>query len=166
VNNFADLRMVPPTPGMLQQQLEQFDEKHESGHIRLRHDVRQLERDVEEVKRQVELIALAQAQAAAKPVDLETVRVSPKFAAAIITAVLTIVASDVGSVWVLRSDLRDMGTKMDGVSRFQTSQIDALQKSYESVLREQAMERVRLEETRNALSKIEGLLTNVRGARK
>lgn len=87
------------------------------------------------------------------------------------------VASATGAVWTMNmtqraamlsmaSDVRDIKTTMDGLTRYQGSQIDTLRRDYDTMLREQALQRVRLEETRNSLAKIEGLLTNVAGIKK
>lgn len=72
----------------------------------------------------------------------------------IVTATLT--AS--GVVWAersgqqeLRSDVRDIKTAMDGFTRYQNSMTDDLR-------REQALQKIRLEETRNALAELKGYL--------
>jgi len=78
-------------------------------------------------------------------------------------------ASATASVWAMNmnqraamlamaSDVRDIKTTMDGLTRYQGSQIDALRRDYDDLRREHALQKVRLEETRNTLAEVKGFL--------
>jgi len=153
------LHMVPPSSGMLQQHIELVDQKHEDGHVRLRQDVRALEVKFDALEsRHNALEALAERRAA-KPVDLEDVRVSWKMAASMIAAIVGLAASQWAAMGIMRSDLNDIKASWTTSMDSQAAKIDALQKAYTTMLQEQALERVRLEETRRDLAKTEGLMT-------
>ena len=66
----------------------------------------------------------------------------------------------------IRSDMRDIKTTMDDLTRYQSAQIDAVRRDYEDLRREQALQKIRLEETRNTLAELKGFLTasGIKGA--
>jgi hypothetical protein len=146
------LHMVPPSSGLLQAHIAQVDEKHEDGHKRLREDVRALEIELHTLKTAHDDLVQRVAQQAAKPVDLEDVRVSWKMAASIIIALITLA----GSQWAAWSDIK---TTVATTIESQSSRLQVQADKVDALSREQALERVRMEETRRDLAKIEGLMT-------
>jgi hypothetical protein len=68
----------------------------------------------------------------------------------------------------LRSDVRDIKTTMEGSVRYQGSQIESLQKAHEELVRKEALDAVRIEETRVIIAEIKGYMngTGIKGVSK
>lgn len=58
----------------------------------------------------------------------------------------------------IRSDMRDIKTTMEGLKSFQASQIESLQRENEDLKRKEALDAVRLEETRVLVAEIKGFM--------
>lgn len=80
------------------------------------------------------------------------------------------IAATTGAYWLsnfqvrnemtgMRSDMRDIKTTMDGMIKYQASQIEALQHKSEDLERKEALDAVRVEETRVIVAEIKGFMT-------
>lgn len=59
----------------------------------------------------------------------------------------------------IRSDMRDIKTTMDGLRSFQASQIDTLRLENDDLKHKEALDAVRIEETRVIVAEIKGFMT-------
>lgn len=59
----------------------------------------------------------------------------------------------------MRSDVRDIKTTMEGMIKYQASQIEALQRKSDDLERKEALDAVRVEETRVIVAEIKGFMT-------
>ena len=58
-----------------------------------------------------------------------------------------------------RSDMRDLKTTLDGFVKYQGAQMDAFQREQEDLKRKEALDAVRIEETRVIVAEIKGFMT-------
>jgi len=87
-------------------------EQAEQGHKRLREDYREIEERLVKVENLIgEHTYTIGALKTASP-DLSRMTLTPGIVVGIITAVVSIVAGQVASTWGIRSDVRDITTKM------------------------------------------------------
>ena len=113
-----------PVPSGWREVLHQIDENHTQAHERLRLDFRGLQATVESNYRyfdNMHKLHFASISAlGAKvdtPVDATKLMVSTRVVVGIVTAVLVIVGSAWASTWGLRSDVRDILTRMEAQQR-------------------------------------------------
>jgi len=66
----------------------------------------------------------------------------------------------------VRSDVRDIKTSLDGVTKQQGIEIEQLRRDYDGLKAQQELQRVRFEETRNTLAEIRGFMSGMKGAPK
>lgn len=128
--------------------LDATDQKHSEAHKRLRDDFRQLEERVEEMYRLLNDANLANKQRihdlANTPVDATKLIMTPKVVVSIVGTALLVS----GSMWAfntgMRSDVRDILTRMDAqriamesAVKFQDMQTTAIKVSVDEVRRRQ-----------------------------
>ncbi len=113
---------------LILQMVAQNDDKHESGHKRLRHDWRELEERIEKTEATLaqhenRLVAMATA-----PHDLSKLSLSPGMVASIVIGIMSIVGGQLASTWGLRSDIALLNQRMSNQSEVdkgsQTMQIE------------------------------------------
>jgi len=88
----------------------------------------------------------------------------------LVVIIVSSVMAASGAVWAqnvyqrqemlgLRSDVRDIKTTMEALKTYQGSQIETLQKAHDDLVRKEALDAVRIEETRVIIAEIKGFMT-------
>lgn len=134
-DRFSDQREAMPTTGTLLQMVTQNDEKHDEGHGRLRTDYRALEHRVTELEATAHDHGLQLAQMRATPVEASKLTFSTGVVFSIIATVVTLSAGQWASTYGLRSDVRDIITRMDAMRALDESRAH-LQEERAATLRE------------------------------
>ena len=157
--------MLPTTLEGCLQLIEQIDEKHSDGHSRLRAELANLADKVEsnftyhsEREGQVRQKVTTLAAKLDTPIDATRLVLTPKIVAVIVTFAVTIA----GGVWAstsgLRSDVRDILTRMDAQQQaaranadVQKVTADALKTAVEDMRRRQELQQYEIQNLKEAI---------------
>lgn len=125
---------MPPTLGLLQQQIDQHRTDAEEGHGRLRSDFRSLEKRVialeaNRVGDSAQLQVLS--SRVNQPVEVSSLRFTPTM----VIGTIAICASIIGSATWLRSDVQNLSDQLTTQTKLQDERMQALKTSVDAVQR-------------------------------
>jgi hypothetical protein len=136
--------MSPPRESSVLQLVRANHEQAEKGHTRLRADVTGLEERLLVFETALKEQEFKLKLLASSPQDLSKLTMSAGMVATIVLTAVGIVAGMYGSTWGMRSDIRDIGTRLeaqakqlDGVAKKQELQQIQIQELRELVLGQQ-----------------------------
>ncbi len=133
---------MPITTGALQQQIEQNDEKHEDAHKRIRLDIRELERRVDDGEREHRKLVEKVTRMESTPTDVMKLQFTSRTVAVIVAGALGLASAQ----WALNASLRsDVLRAIDGQS-----------KVIESMQRRQELQQFEIQRLSEAIGKLGG----------
>ena len=140
--------MTPSHEG-LRQMVEQNDEKHLEGHVRLRKDLRELEQQVDagfqSLRESHAALRMKIATMETTPVDAGKLMVTPRIVVTIVALSLSIA----GGVWAstsgLRSDVRDILTRMETQRSVSDVRDASMRESIEAMKRRQELQQYEIQ---------------------
>jgi hypothetical protein len=154
--------MTPPRDGLIQM-IQQNDDKHEEAHRRLRQDLDKLEEQVNKgfqslrdgfITNQSRIDTVANA-----PIDVAKLVMTPRIVIGIVMLVLSVAGAMWASTLGLRSDVRDILTRMDAkraddanLARIQELQIGMLKATVEDMKKRQELKQYDIQDLTNALN--------------
>ncbi len=111
---FASPLMTPTkdSSAAIHAQIEQIDEKHEEGHSRLRSDIRDLAQRVEKLEESRSVYTRRLDKIEITPQEAAKLKFSPGVVLVIVTTLLSLAGGQWASTYGLRSDVRDILTRM------------------------------------------------------
>lgn len=138
------------------QLVRQTDEKHTEGHHRLRadwrdHDERltKLEATLSELGFKVQMLATATP-------DISKMTLSPGIVVSIVMAIMGIVGGQLASTWGMRSDIRDINTKLNlraqedvSLQKLQEERANALRNATDAIGKKQELLQIKFDELRD-----------------
>lgn len=154
--------MTPPNADSLLQMIGQNDEKHDAAHERLRYDLRALEAQVDagfQALRASDATLLGDMKAmAATPVDVAKLVLAPRLVASIVAAALLMAGGMWASTSGLRSDVRDILTRMEAqktageaVAKVQEVQSITLRAAVDDLKRRQELQQSDIQVLKDAI---------------
>lgn len=150
--------MGVPRESAVLQLVRQHDEKHEQGHKRLREDYRGHEDRLLALERtQQDQSYTLKSLAAAAP-DLSRMTLSPGIVVSIIMAIVGIVGGQVASTWGMRSDIRDISTRIESqanrnqdAQRLQDERFSAMREKIDSFDKKQELQRLEIQSLKETI---------------
>jgi hypothetical protein len=112
---------MPLTPEALLNQIQSIDEKHDDAHRRLREGLRDTNAEVEAIKKKQAEANEKFSTFAATPPDVMKLRFTPSTVVAVVAVCVSIVGGFWASTSGLRSDFRDMATRMETQQQVDTA---------------------------------------------
>lgn len=114
---------MSPSPDMLLKLVEQNDEKHEDGHKRLRVDYRELDARITKLEASQAANETHFTKIDTTPTDVSQLHFTPQIVLLIVTTCLTVAGGMWASTYGLRSDVRDILTRMNNQATLDQMQI-------------------------------------------
>lgn len=151
----ASERSVPLTPEALEHKIDLTHEVAEEGHARLRRDYRSLETRLVameslRITHDAHLDRLD--QQVSRPIEVSTLRFTPAIVLTMVTVCMTIAGGMWASTYGLRSDVRDILTKMAATAdlersntKLQDERALVLTSKIETIDKKQELQRLKLE---------------------
>lgn len=151
--------------GGLWQAIAQTDEKHDAAHKRLREDIRELQAQHENLIASLSNLRDKQMEngnridnIAKTPPNIENLIMSPKVLVSIVVFTITVIGSIWSSTSGLRSDVRDILTRMeaqktayDATSKLQEVQSNALKTAIDDMKRRQELQQYEIQGLKEAI---------------
>ena len=117
--------------------LEQNDEKHEAGHGRLRRDLRELELQVDQgfqsLRDSHATLRQKIASMETTPVDAGKLVMTPRIVATVVAMSISVFGGIWASTYGLRSDVRDILTRMEYQTKTQDERADAQREAIKEI---------------------------------
>jgi len=138
---------------MLMQLVQQNDEKHEDNHHRLRADLRTLAEQVDEIEtRQHTIMGRVAKLENAPPPDVTKLHFDTRVVVGIVLFAVSVFSANYASTYSLRSDVRDILTKMaqqdrleESRAKLQEERSNTLRDAIESMKRRQELQQYELQ---------------------
>jgi hypothetical protein len=157
---WADGLVTPahPSTAAVLQMVQQNDDKHEDAHARLRATCREHEGWMKRLEDLINANTTAIAEVRATPPEAGKLRFSPSVVLTIVTISLSIGGGMWASTYGLRSDVRDILTRMalqsksdEANLRLQDERATALRESIEAMKRRQELQQYELQSMRETM---------------
>lgn len=152
------------TPEVLWQRIEQDDKKHDQAHTRLREtlgDLRDALDSLEQISADSKLLVSRLETAQQDPVDVAKLRFTPSVVIGIITMAITVAAGMWASTYGLRSDVRDILTRMNlqteldvARTKLQDERAANLKDAVDSMRRRQELQQYEIQGVKDALNSL------------
>jgi hypothetical protein len=97
----------------LWERFDALEQECRRGHRDLRKATNELEAQADALEREIKSLSVAMAALAVAPVEATKLRFSPQVLVVIFTATITVSASVIGAASTVRSDMRNINTRMD-----------------------------------------------------
>jgi hypothetical protein len=138
-------------PGYLAQMVQQNDDKHEAGHLRLRQDIRRMDDRIDALERGAQETARHVTRLEATPADVTKLYFAPRVVVAIVVTALALA----GGQWELNATLRNELIKAIEVStKLQDERASALKTSVDAMQRRQELQQYEIQGLKEEILKL------------
>jgi len=138
--------------------IRSVDEKHEAGHKRLRVDWRDHDDRLDRIEKSLQAIEFQLKMMATTPQDFSKLTASSGVVVTIVLAVVGIVGGQVATTWGMRSDIRDISTRIEAAAkhdadsqRLQEERFRVMGVQIDSVVKKQELNQLEIQNLRETI---------------